>query len=97
MDTFQLFLKYKKLLNNDDKKVQSTIQTSLLYRAFLENNQEVYESSYLTGNYFYVHDGDISRIINHDGIYDIFDKKDFLFQKIVGKNQKPKKRNYSKI
>ena len=96
MDTFQLFLKYKKLLNNDDKKVQSTIQTSLLYRAFLENNQEVYESSYLTGNYFYVHDGDISRIINHDGIYDIFDKKGFFISEDCRKKSKTEEKELLK-
>ena len=96
MDTFQLFFKYKKLLNNDDKKVQSTIQTSSLYRAFLENNQEVYESSYLTGNYFYVHDGDISRIINHDRIYDIFDKKGFLISEDCRKKSKTEEKGLLK-
>lgn len=96
MDTFQLFFKYKKLLNNDDKKVQSTIQTSSLYRAFLENNQEVYESSYLTGNYFYVHDGDISRIINHDGIYEIFDKKGFFISEDCRKKSKTEEKELLK-
>ena len=96
MDTFQLFFKYKKLLNNDDKKVQSTIQTSPLYRAFLENNQEVYESSYLTGNYFYVHDGDISRIIDYDGIYDIFDEKGFFISEDCRKKSKTEEKELLK-
>ena len=77
-DTFRIFLEYKKLLSNDEEKVRNTIQTSPLYQAFLENNQEVYHSPYLTGNFLYINDSDISHIIHQDAINEVLGEKGFF-------------------
>lgn len=59
-DTFQIYLKYRKILNQDEKKAKEIIKNSPLYQAFLTENQEIYNSSYLTGNYAYINEIDIS-------------------------------------
>ena len=77
-DTFRIFLEYKKLLSNDEEKVRNTIQTSPLYQAFLENNQEVYNSPYFTGGFLYINDSDISRIMHQEVISEVLGEKGFF-------------------
>lgn len=77
-DTFQIFLEYKKLLSNDEEKVRNIIQASPLYQAFLENNQEIYHSPYLTGGFLYINDSDISRIMHQEAISEVLGEKGFF-------------------